>query len=125
MKSRAFSWCTRHLNESAMILYYPIDRSQTQSGAPSHFFGSEEWVKNLLPCGFIHAHTGDREGNLRYKLTARNFNPVMAAASRITIAEVENLVEPGELGPDDIHTPGIYVQRVVVVPRVTFPVTID
>ena len=74
---------------------------------------------------FIHAHTGDREGNLRYKLTARNFNPVMAAASRITIAEVENLVEPGELGPDDIHTPGIYVQRVVVVPRVTFPVTID
>jgi 3-oxoacid CoA-transferase subunit A len=74
---------------------------------------------------FIHAHTGDREGNLRYKLTARNFNPVMAAASRITIAEVENLVEPGEVGPDDIHTPGIYVQRVVVVPRVTFPVTID
>jgi 3-oxoacid CoA-transferase subunit A len=74
---------------------------------------------------FVHAHTGDREGNLRYKLTARNFNPVMAAASRITIAEVENLVEPGELDPDDVHTPGIYVQRVVQVPRITFPVTID
>jgi 3-oxoacid CoA-transferase A subunit len=73
----------------------------------------------------IHAHTGDRHGNLRYRLTARNFNPVMAAAARFTIAEVENLVEPGKLLPDDIHTPGIYVQRVVAVPRVSFPVTID
>ena len=74
---------------------------------------------------FIHASVGDREGNLRYRKTARNFNPVMAAASKITIAEVENLVEPGEIDPDDIHTPGIYVQRVVQVPRITFAVTID
>ncbi|MFC1871135.1 CoA transferase subunit A [Chloroflexota bacterium] len=74
---------------------------------------------------FIHAHTGDREGNLRYRLTARNFNPVMAAAAKITIAEVENLVEPGEMGPDDVHTPGIYVQRVVKVPRTSFKVGID
>ncbi len=74
---------------------------------------------------FVHAHTGDREGNLRYRMTARNFNPVMAAASKVTIAEVENLVEPGEIAPDDIHTPGIYVQRVVKVPRLSFAVTID
>ena len=74
---------------------------------------------------FIHAHTGDREGNLRYRLTARNFNPVMAAAANVTIAEVENLVEPGELGPDNVHTPGIYVQRVVKVPRASFKVGID
>lgn len=74
---------------------------------------------------FIHASVGDREGNLRYSKTARNFNPVMASASKITIAEVENLVEPGEIDPDDIHTPGIYVQRVVQVPRITFAVTID
>lgn len=74
---------------------------------------------------FVHAYMGDREGNLRYRLTSRNFNPVMAAASKITIAEVENLVEPGEIKADDIHTPGIYVQRVVQVPRVTYAVTID
>lgn len=74
---------------------------------------------------FIHAHTGDREGNLRYRKSGRNFNPVMAAASKITIAEVENLVEPGGIDPDDVHTPGIYVKRVVKVPRITYPVTID
>jgi 3-oxoacid CoA-transferase A subunit len=74
---------------------------------------------------FVHAHTADREGNLRYRLTARNFNPVMAAAARLTIAEVENLVEPGEIDPDDVHTPGVYVQRVVQVPRAKFAVTID
>lgn len=74
---------------------------------------------------FIHAHIGDREGNLRYAKTARNFNHVMATAGKITIAEVENLVEPGEILPDDIHTPGIYVQRVVKVPRLSFAITID
>jgi 3-oxoacid CoA-transferase subunit A len=74
---------------------------------------------------FIHAHTGDREGNLRYRKTARNFNPVMAKAARITIAEVENLAEPGEIPGDDVHTPGIYVQRVVHVPRINFSVSID
>jgi len=75
--------------------------------------------------GFVHAYMGDKEGNLRYRMTARNFNPVIAAAAKITIAEVENLVEPGEIPPDSIHTPGIYVQRVVKVPHVNFAVTID
>ena len=71
----------------------------------------------------IHAHTADAEGNLRYRKTARNFNHVMAMAARTTIAEVENLVEPGELEPDSVHTPGIYVRHVVAVPRLDFDIT--
>jgi 3-oxoacid CoA-transferase subunit A len=74
---------------------------------------------------FIHALVGDREGNLRYAKTARNFNHVMATAARVTIAEVEKLVEPGELDGDDIHTPGIYVQRMVKVARPKVAITID
>jgi 3-oxoacid CoA-transferase subunit A len=61
----------------------------------------------------VKAWRGDTEGNLMYRKTARNFNPPMATAGRITIAEVEELVEPGTLDPDGIHTPGIYVQRIV------------
>jgi 3-oxoacid CoA-transferase subunit A len=60
----------------------------------------------------VRAHRGDTLGNLVYRKTARNFNPLMAAAGRITIAEVEELVEPGTLDPDRIHTPAIYVQRI-------------
>lgn len=60
----------------------------------------------------VKAWKGDRYGNLIYKGTARNFNPMMAAAGKITIAEVEELVEPGELEANEIHTPGIYVQRI-------------
>ncbi len=60
----------------------------------------------------VRAHKGDHLGNLVYRKTARNFNPMMAAAGRITIAEVEELVEPGTLDPDGIHTPAIYVQRI-------------
>jgi len=61
----------------------------------------------------VKAWKGDTEGNLVYRKTARNFNPPMATAGRITIAEVETLVEVGELDPDQVHTPGIYVQRIV------------
>jgi 3-oxoacid CoA-transferase subunit A len=64
----------------------------------------------------VHAHTGDTEGNLVYRKTARNFNPVMATAGKVTVAEVEHLVKPGEINPDHIMTPGIYVQRIVHVP---------
>ncbi len=74
---------------------------------------------------FIHAYIGDREGNLRYTKTAKNFNHVMATAARITIAEVEKLVEPGEIEGDCVHTPGVYVHRVVKVPRPKFAITID
>ena len=64
----------------------------------------------------IHAWKGDKEGNLVYRKTARNFNPPMATAAKLTIAEVEHLVEPGELDPDAIATPGVYVKRIVAVP---------
>src|SRR6201999_36543 len=60
----------------------------------------------------VKAWKGDAMGNLVYRSTARNFNPVMAMAGKITIAEVEELVEPGELAPDHVHTPGIYVHRI-------------
>src|ERR1700675_460072 len=61
----------------------------------------------------VHAWMGDTEGNLVYRKTARNFNPMMATAAKVTIAEVEHLVKPGEIDPDAIHTPGIFVQRIV------------
>jgi 3-oxoacid CoA-transferase subunit A len=66
----------------------------------------------------VHAWKGDRHGNLVYKESAANFNPLCAAAGKVTIAEVEELVEPGELDPAEIHTPGIFVQRVVHVPGI-------
>jgi 3-oxoacid CoA-transferase subunit A len=65
----------------------------------------------------VHAYKGDTEGNLVYRKTARNFNPVMAAAGKVTVAEVEHLVAAGEFDPDTIHTPGIFVQRIVHVPN--------
>jgi 3-oxoacid CoA-transferase subunit A len=65
----------------------------------------------------VHAWKGDAEGNLVYRKTARNFNPMMATAARITVAEVEHLVQPGEIDPDCIHTPGIFVKRLVPVPN--------
>jgi 3-oxoacid CoA-transferase subunit A len=61
----------------------------------------------------VKAWRGDTEGNLVYRKTARNFNPMMATAGRVTVAEVEELVEPGTLDPDQIHTPGIFVQRIL------------
>ncbi len=62
---------------------------------------------------FVKAWKGDTLGNLVYRRTARNFNPVMATAATVTIAEVEHLVEPGEIDPDQVHTPGIFVQHVI------------
>jgi 3-oxoacid CoA-transferase subunit A len=65
----------------------------------------------------VHAWKGDTEGNLVYRKTARNFNPMMATAGKVTVAEVENLVEPGVIDPDHIITPGVYVKRIVHVPN--------
>lgn len=73
---------------------------------------------------FVHALIGDTEGNLRYAMTARNFNHVMAMAARVTIAEVENLVTPGEMAADDVHTAQVYVKRVVKVERPKFDIGI-
>ncbi|WP_373522789.1 CoA transferase subunit A [Aquiflexum sp.] len=70
----------------------------------------ERWIK--ADFAFVKAWKGDTAGNLIFKGTARNFNPLMAAAGKITIAEVEELVPAGELDPNHIHTPGIYVQRI-------------
>ncbi len=70
----------------------------------------EEWLR--ADFSLVKAWKGDKAGNLIFKGTARNFNPIMAAAGKITIAEVEELVEVGELDPNAIHTPGIYVQRI-------------
>ena len=64
----------------------------------------------------VHAWMGDTEGNLVYRKTARNFNPMMATAGKVTVAEVENLVQPGDINADHIITPGVYVKRIVHVP---------
>ena len=80
------------------------------------FDGRVYVLEHALKADFalIKAWKGDSLGNLVYRKTAQNFNPIMASAAPITIAEVENLVEPGEIDPHHVHTPGIYVQRVVV-----------
>jgi 3-oxoacid CoA-transferase subunit A len=80
------------------------------------FNGKEYVLETALVADFslVRAWKGDKMGNLIYNKTARNFNPMMAAAGKITIAEVEELVEIGDLDPDQIHTPSIYVQRLVV-----------
>jgi 3-oxoacid CoA-transferase subunit A len=82
------------------------------------FHGEEYVMEEALTAdlALVHAWKGDTEGNLVYRKTARNFNPMMATAARLTVAEVEHLVEPGAIDPDAIVTPGIYVQRVVHVP---------
>lgn len=78
------------------------------------FNGKPHILESALTADFsiVKAWKGDHDGNLIYKGTARNFNPMMAMAGRITVAEVEELVEPGELDPNFIHTPGIFVQRI-------------
>src|SRR5271155_1072351 len=79
------------------------------------FDGRRYLLETALTADFalVKAWKGDRQGNLIYRRTARNFNPMMATAARITIAEVEELVEPGQLDPDTIVTPGIYVRYIV------------
>jgi 3-oxoacid CoA-transferase subunit A len=81
-------------------------------------FGGQEYVlEHGIVCDFalVRASIGDRYGNLIFHKATRNFNPLCAMAGRITIAEVETLVEPGEIDPEQVHLPGIYVQRVVQV----------
>ena len=81
-------------------------------------------LETALPGDFaiIKAWKGDRFGNLMFRKTSRNFNPVMATAARITIAEVEQLVEPGEIPPDQVHTPGIFVKRIFQGTNYTKPI---
>jgi 3-oxoacid CoA-transferase subunit A len=94
--------------------------TQVAEGKEIREFDGERYVMERGIVGdiaLVHAWKGDTEGNLVYRKTARNFNPMMATAGRITIAEVEHLVEPGELDPDMIVTPGIFVKRIVHVPN--------
>jgi 3-oxoacid CoA-transferase subunit A len=80
-------------------------------------FDGETYVmeRALLPdVALVKAHVADKSGNLRFRLTARNFNPVSAMAGKICVVEVEEIVEVGELAPDDVHLPGIYVHRIVL-----------
>ncbi len=88
-------------------------------GKPTAEFDGETYVMERGIVGdlaIVHAWMGDTEGNLVYRRTARNFNPVMATGARMTVAQVEHLVQAGEIDPDHIHTPGIYVTRMCQVP---------
>src|SRR5215204_235701 len=81
-------------------------------------FDGERYVMErglFADLAIVHAWKGDTEGNLIYRKTARNFNPMMATAAPVTVAEVEQLVPAGELNPDHIHTPGIFVKRIIEV----------
>jgi 3-oxoacid CoA-transferase subunit A len=89
-------------------------------GKEEREFDGERYVMErgiVADIAIVHAWKGDTEGNLVYRKTARNFNPMMATAGKLTIAEVEVMVEPGQIEPDHIMTPGVYVQRIVAVPN--------
>jgi len=89
-------------------------------GKEERVFNGDTYIMEtglIADLAIVHAFKGDTEGNLVYRKTARNFNPMMATAGRITVAEVEHLVEPGEIDPDHIITPGIFVKRIIHVPN--------
>jgi 3-oxoacid CoA-transferase subunit A len=89
-------------------------------GKETRVFAGENYVMEtglVADVSIVHAWMGDHEGNLVFRKTARNFNPMMATAGKITVAQVEHLVPAGQLNPDHIHTSGIYVQRIVHVPN--------
>lgn len=89
-------------------------------GKETREFDGEHYVMErgiMADLAIIHAWKADTEGNLVFRKTARNFNPIMATAAKVTVVQVEHLVQPGEIDPDHIHTPGIYVQRIVKLPE--------
>jgi 3-oxoacid CoA-transferase subunit A len=94
--------------------------TQIADGKEVRDFDGEMYVMErglVADLAIVHAWKGDTEGNLVYRKTARNFNPMMATAARATVAEVENLLEPGKIDPDHIITPGVFVQRMIHVPN--------
>jgi 3-oxoacid CoA-transferase subunit A len=94
--------------------------TQIADGKEVRDFDGEMYVMErglVADLAIVHAWKGDTEGNLVYRKTARNFNPMMATAAKATVAEVENLVEPGTIDPDHIITPGVFVQRIIHVPN--------
>lgn len=107
--------------EGGLPLRYAPDGTIALASPPKEVreFDGKEYVLErgiTTDFGLVHAWKGDRHGNLVYRRSAANFNPLCATAGRLTIAEVEHLVEPGEIDPAEVHTPGIFVQRVVHVP---------
>jgi 3-oxoacid CoA-transferase subunit A len=102
----------RYDTSGNVLISSPTKETRTFSTAE----GEKPFVlEQAIVCdfGLVRAWKGDRHGNLMYRLAARNFNPMAAMSGKITIAEVEQLVEPGDLDPDQIHTPGVYVHRVL------------
>src|SRR6266853_1476183 len=91
-------------------------------GKEERIFNGERYIMErgiVADLSIVHAWKGDTEGNLVYRKTARNFNPMMATAGKVTVAEVEHLFEPGQIDPDHIVTPGVFVQRLIHVPNAT------
>src|SRR5829696_7262049 len=89
-------------------------------GKEEREFDGEKYVMErgiVADLSVVHAWKGDTEGNLVYRKTARNFNPMMATAAKMTVVQVENLVEPGQINPDHIITPGVFVKRMIHVPN--------
>jgi 3-oxoacid CoA-transferase subunit A len=88
---------------------------ETRTFLDEHGNGREYVLESAISAdfGLVRAWKGDRHGNLVYRDSAQNFNPLAAMCGRVTIAEVEHLVEPGEIDPNEVHTPGVFVQRVV------------
>jgi 3-oxoacid CoA-transferase subunit A len=109
--------------EGGLPRLYAPDGSIVAASEPKEvrtFDGADYVLERSVTPDFalVHAAKGDRYGNLVFHAAAMNFNPLAAMAGRITIAEVEELVEPGDLDPEQVHTPGIFVQRVVHTPGV-------
>jgi 3-oxoacid CoA-transferase subunit A len=102
----------RYDNAGNVVVSSPPKDTRTFETAegPKEFVLEEAVVADF---GLVRASVGDRHGNLVYRDSARNFNPLAAMCGRVTIAEVEELVEPGEIDPNHVHTPGVFVQRVV------------
>ena len=90
--------------------------TKVAQGKESREFSGQTYIMEralLADLAIVHAWRGDTEGNLVYRMTARNFNPIMATAATLTVAEIEELVEPGTLNPDHIITPGVFVKRLI------------
>lgn len=93
--------------------------TEVAKGKETREFDGETYVMErgiFADLAIVHAYMGDTEGNLVYRKTARNFNPMMATAAKVTVAQVEHLVRPGEIDADHIHTPGIFVKRIIACP---------
>ena len=102
----------RYAPDGSVALASPVKetRELTVDGRTRTYVLEESIVTDFA---LVHAWKGDRSGNLVYRESARNFNPLCATAGKVTIAQVENLVEVGEIKPEEVHTPGVFVQRVV------------